>query len=248
MDTAALSFDAAPYLSSNRSYLSVQHLPSDRLPRPELTMIRILVVEDQQLFRESLSHLFGLQSDMEVAGQCSSPEEALRILRQVTVDVLIASGRLGPQFVSAVRQGGGVEAIVVITDGLEPEKSLASLHCGARAILSRYTSSETLTRAIRVVASGGAWLDQHTVELLASGARPAPAGAALSEREQRIVRGISDGLTNRRIAEGLGLSEGAVKAALHRLYAKTQTRTRAQLLSRTLDSSPWRAAHSEPPA
>jgi DNA-binding NarL/FixJ family response regulator len=193
-------------------------------------MIRILVVEDQALFRESLSHLFGLQQDMEVAGQCSGPDEALRALKQLQVDVLIVSGRLGPQFVSAARQDGGGPAIVVITDEVEPDKSLAALHSGARAILSRYSSSETLTRAIRVVASGGAWLDQQTVELLASAARAPVREPAISEREDRILHGISEGLTNRRIAEGLGISEGAVKAALHRLYIRTQTRTRAQLL------------------
>ena len=193
-------------------------------------MIRILVVEDQALFRESLSHLFGLQQDMEVAGQCSDPEEALLALKQLQVDVLIASGRLGPQFVSAARQDGGAPAIVVITDDVEPHKSLAALHSGARAILSRYSSSETLTRAIRVVASGGAWLDQQTVELLASASRAPVREQAMSEREERILHGISEGLTNRRIGEGLGISEGAVKASLHRLYTRTQTRTRAQLL------------------
>jgi two-component system nitrate/nitrite response regulator NarL len=188
------------------------------------------VVEDQALFRESLSHLFGLQQDMEVAGQCGDPEEALRALKQLQVDVLIASGRLGPQFVSAARQDGGAPAIVVITDDVEPHKSLAALHSGARAILSRYSSSETLTRAIRVVASGGAWLDQQTVELLASASRAPVREQAMSEREERILHGISEGLTNRRIGEGLGISEGAVKASLHRLYTRTQTRTRAQLL------------------
>jgi len=193
-------------------------------------MIRILLVEDQALFREGLSHLFGLQKDMEVAGQCSSCDEALRALQHVRVDVLIASGRVGHQFIAAARQGGGAEAIVVITDGVEPEKSLAALHSGARAILSRYSSSETLTRAIRVVASGGAWLDQHTVELLATSARAPVRETMLSTREERILHGISEGLTNRRIADGLGISEGAVKAALHRLYSRTQTRTRAQLL------------------
>ncbi len=200
-------------------------------------MIRILLVEDQALFRESLSHLFGLQKDMEVAGQCSNPDEALRTLQHVRVDVLIASGRVGHQFIAAARQGGGADAIVVITDGVEPEKSLAALHCGARAILSRHSSSETLTRAIRVVASGGAWLDQHTVELLASGGRAPVGETRLSEREERILQGISEGLTNRRIAEGLGISEGAVKAALHRLYTRTQTRTRAQLMRRMLGSA-----------
>jgi DNA-binding NarL/FixJ family response regulator len=208
-------------------------------------MIRILVVEDQALFRESLSHLFGLQSDMEVAGQCSNPDDALRALQDIQVDVLIASGRLGPQFIAAARQGAAAAAIVVITDQVEPEKALAALHSGARAILSRYTSSETLTRAIRVVASGGAWLDQQTVELLASGARSPVRAPKLSEREERILEGIAEGLTNRRIAEGLGISEGAVKAVLHRLYARTQTRTRAQLLRYTLAGESSRAADAD---
>jgi two-component system nitrate/nitrite response regulator NarP len=208
-------------------------------------MIRILLVEDQALFREGLSHLFGLQKDMEVVGQCSSAEEALRALQHVQVDVLIASGRLGAQFLSAARQGGGAEAIVVITDGVDPENSLAALHSGARAILSRHSSSETLTGAIRVVASGGAWLDQQTVELLASGARAPVRAPKLSVREERILEGIAEGLTNRRIAEGLGISEGAVKAILHRLYARTQTRTRAQLLRYTLARESSRAADAD---
>jgi two-component system nitrate/nitrite response regulator NarP len=208
-------------------------------------MIRILLVEDQALFREGLSHLFGLEQDMEVAGQCSSADEALRALQHVQVDVLIASGRMGPQFISAARQGGHAEAIVVITDGVEPENSLAAFHSGARAILSRHSSSETLTRAIRVVASGGAWLDQQTVELLASGARTPVRVPKLSEREERILAGIAEGLTNRRIAEGLGISEGAVKAALHRLYARTKTRTRAQLLRHTMGGESRRAADAD---
>jgi DNA-binding NarL/FixJ family response regulator len=193
-------------------------------------MIRILLVEDQALFRESISHLFGLQQDMEVAGQCSSGEEALRVLQHLQVDVLIASGHFEPQFIAAARLCGHAGAIVVITDGVEPERSLRALHSGARAILSRYSSSDTLTRAIRVVASGGAWLDQHTVELLASGTRLPAREQTLSEREEHILQGIADGLTNRRIAEGIGISEGAVKATLHRLYTRTGTRTRAQLL------------------
>jgi len=79
------------------------------------------------------------------------------------------------------------------------------------------------------VAGGGAWLDRQTVDLLAAGPRPAPEHT-LSDRDQRILEGISEGQTNRRIAEYRGISEAAVKAALHRLYTKTQTRTRAQLL------------------
>jgi DNA-binding NarL/FixJ family response regulator len=197
-------------------------------------MIRILVVEDQVLFRESLSHLFGAQEDMEVAGQCSDADEAIRALHREQVDVLVISGGLDPQFIAAARQTGGAGAILVITDGAHTHDSLAALHCGARAVLSRRCSSETLTRAIRVVASGGAWLDRQTVDLLASGPRAAHEEPELSARERQILQGISDGMTNGQIAEGLGITESAVKATLHRLYTRTQTRTRAQLLRRSL--------------
>ena len=150
------------------------------------------------------------------------------------MDVLIASGRFGQELISAARQRGGADGIILITDEVEPEKSVAAFYSGARAILSRYSSWETLTRAIRVVASGGAWLDQQTIDLLGSVSRVAPHAPALSERDQRILEGISEGLTNRRIADSLGVSEGAVKAVLHRLYTKTQTRTRVQLLRRLM--------------
>lgn len=196
-------------------------------------MIRLLVVEDQTLFRESLSHLFAQEGDLEVAGQCSSAAEAIDALRRLQVDVLIASGRMGPEFVAAARRDGGAERIIVIADADTPEGSLAALHAGARAILSRNTSSATLARAIRVVASGGVWMDRQTVDLLTSAAPASPA-PPLSGIEQRILEGIANGLTNRRIAEGLGLTEGTVKAALHRLYVKTRTGTRAQLVRQML--------------
>jgi DNA-binding NarL/FixJ family response regulator len=214
----------------------VLHLSRTGAARAKSTMIRILVVEDQALFRESLCHLFAVQQDMEVAGQCGTAEAALRMLEETGVDVLVASGRLGPGVVAAARQQGA-QGILVITDSVEPETSLAAFHAGARAILSRHSSSETLTRAIRVVASGGAWLDQATIEVLTAGARVSANTEELSDREREILRGIADGMTNRRIAETMGVSEAAIKAALHRLYVKTQTGTRAQLVRRVLEGA-----------
>jgi DNA-binding NarL/FixJ family response regulator len=195
-------------------------------------MIRLLVVDNQALFRESLSHLFAAQPDMEVAGQCGAAGDALQQLRENAVDVLVVTGRLGLQFVSDARAQSNA-GIVLIAESMEPDVLLASFHSGARAILSRDVSSDTLTRAIRVVASGGAWLNQDVVDLLVSGSA-APEGRVLSEKEQAILKGISEGLTNRGIASALQISEGAVKAALHRMYRRTQTATRAQLMRRML--------------
>ncbi len=195
-------------------------------------MIRILVVDDQALFRESLGHLFAAQPDLEVAGQSAAAEDALRRLREDPVDVLVATGRLGLQFISDARAQSNA-GIVLIADSMDPDFLRASFHRGARAILSRDVSSDTLTRAIRVVASGGAWLNQNVVDLLVSGSA-APGGGVLSDKEHAIVQGVSEGLTNRGIAAALRISEGAVKAALHRLYRRTQTATRAQLMRRML--------------
>jgi DNA-binding NarL/FixJ family response regulator len=198
-------------------------------------MIRVLIVDDQALFRESLGHLIAREPDMEVGRQCAAVEEAIEALRGEKVDVVLASGRMGREFLEAARGAGAGESVLMITGGTEAEDSVAALQLGARGILSRSVSAGILTRAIRVVASGGAWVEPGTMELLLAGSPARESETPLTEREQRIVEAVCDGLTNRRIAEELGTSEGVIKAALRRLYVKAQASSRAQLVRRIVE-------------
>src|SRR5215471_16590492 len=100
-------------------------------------MIRVLIVDDQALFRESLGHLIAREPDMEVGRQCAAVEEAMEALRGEKVDVVLASGRMGRQFLEAARGAGAGESVLMIARGTEAEDSVAALQLGARGILSR---------------------------------------------------------------------------------------------------------------
>jgi DNA-binding NarL/FixJ family response regulator len=98
----------------------------------------------------------------------------------------------------------------------------------------------TLAKAIRLVASGEMWMDQRVIHLMADGIHRREGQGfqkVLTEREQQVLRGIFEGLTNKEIATRLGVSESAVKATLQQLFQKTHVRTRSQLVRIALESS-----------
>jgi DNA-binding NarL/FixJ family response regulator len=99
-------------------------------------------------------------------------------------------------------------------------------------------------QAIRVVASGGVWLDQTIIRILADqSADRAPQldkakfPNVLTDREQRVLLGIFGGLTNRKIGQDLGLSESSVKTTVQQLFYRTGVRTRSQLVRAVLEGS-----------
>jgi DNA-binding NarL/FixJ family response regulator len=119
------------------------------------------------------------------------------------------------------------------------ESSIA-LQLGAAGIFLKHNSPVTLARAIRLVASGEMWVDQKVIQLMADGVHQREElglRRLLTDREQQVLRGIFEGLTNKEIAAQLGVSEGAVKATLQQLFQKTRVRTRSQLVRFALESS-----------
>jgi DNA-binding NarL/FixJ family response regulator len=94
--------------------------------------------------------------------------------------------------------------------------------------------------AIRLVAQGQMWVDQKVLQMLAERVsdREEPVlQKMLTEREQQVLQGLFEGLTNKEIAGQLGVSESAVKATLQQLFQKTRVRTRSQLVRIALESS-----------
>ena len=91
-----------------------------------------------------------------------------------------------------------------------------------------------------MVFAGGMWVDQKVIQLMADGVRRGEEQSLrklLTSREEDVLRGIFEGLTNKEIAAQLEVSESAVKATLQQLFQKTRVRTRSQLVRIALESS-----------
>ena len=206
--------------------------------------IRLLLIDDHVLFRESLTRLLASESDFEMAGHCGDTAEALAILAGHDVDVVLLDFDLGEerggQFISSARHAGYEGRILMVTAGLSASESSAALKMGASGIFLKHNSPGLLAQAIRLVAAGEMWVDQKVIQMLVDGVSPRETQdlrKLLTEREQQVLRGLFEGLTNKEIAAQIGVSESAIKATLQQLFQKTRVRTRSQLVRIALESS-----------
>ena len=219
--------------------------------------IRLLLVDDHSLFRESLAHLLASEPDFEMVAQSSTAAEALEVLSRSDVDVVLLDfdlgGDKGNHFIAAARQSGYTGRILMVTAGMSAKEASVALKLGASGILLKDSSSlSTLANAIRLVAQGELWVDQKVVQQMADalqGAQPS-SPPALTQREDQVLRGVFEGLKNKEIAAKIGVSEASVKATLKQLFLKTGARTRSQLILIALEGSlrlRWKQVTPIPP-
>lgn len=204
--------------------------------------IRLLLVDDHQLFREGLSRLLSSEPDFEVVGHCGRADEALGLMQDTPVDLILLDFVLGSgqsdEFLSRLREAGPAIKVLMVTARMNAKESLQALQQGASGIFLKHGSPLSLIRVIRLVAAGEVWVDPKVIQLLAESAAPILDQAPrrpLTEREEQVLRGVLEGHTNRRIAVQLGVSEGAVKAVLQQLFEKAGVRTRSQLVRVALE-------------
>jgi DNA-binding NarL/FixJ family response regulator len=205
---------------------------------------RLLLVDDHILFREGLSRLLASEPDLEIAGSCGTAADALDVLQQTAVDIILLDFDLGEdhasQFILSARRLGFQGKILMVTAGMSANESSVTIQLGASGIFLKQNSPATLTKAIRMVVSGEAWMDPKIMRLLAARVDEGDdqiSAKVLTTREQEILQGIFEGLTNKEIAVRLGVTESAVKATLQQLFHKTGVRTRSQLVRIALERS-----------
>jgi len=120
------------------------------------------------------------------------------------------------------------------------KESSTALRLGASGIFLKHNSPGTLAKAVRLIMGGEIWVDPKVIQLMADRVdqreeeRVSP---LLTDREQQVLRGIFEGLSNKEIGAQLGVTDGAVKATLQQLFQKTGVRTRSQLVRIALEGS-----------
>jgi two-component system nitrate/nitrite response regulator NarL len=211
--------------------------------------IRLLLLDDHVLFRESLSRLLASEPDIEMVAHCGTPAEARDILARSVVDIVLLDfdleDELGTRFITSAQAAGHQGKILMVTAGMSAMDSALAWQLGISGIFLKHSSPATLIQAIRQVADGGLWVDQKAIPPAAERTGRTGAQGAdglLTPREQQVLRSVFEGLTNKEIAFGLGVSLSSVKATLQQLFQKTGVRTRSQLvriaIERSLETTP----------
>lgn len=203
-------------------------------------MTRIVIADDHLIVTEGLRAVLAA-AGFDVIAAVADGRAALAATAQGNPDVLILDvwmpGMNGIAALAALRQSGDRRPVILLTAGLDDAHLAAALEAGANAIVTKQVAGAHLVKAIEAVLRGETYFEDDILaraECWASNAAGKQALGQLSEREQAFVAAAAEGLRNRDIAARFGLSEGAIKVSLHRIYDKlgVSNRTELTLLAR----------------
>jgi DNA-binding NarL/FixJ family response regulator len=209
-----------------------------------MAKIKIMLVDDQALFREGLKTLLNSRPEFEVVGEASNGEEAIRLAHLLRPQVILMDLRMpvldGVQATRRIRSLHPDCNVIVLTTFDDDEDVFEGLRAGAIGYLLKDVSSEKLFEAIRSAAKGEYFLlPSITAKVVAEFSRlprtaPHPAGTEniLSPREIEVLRLVATGISNKEIAERLFISEGTVKNHLSNILSKLNVKDRLQAVIR----------------
>lgn len=175
------------------------------------SQIRVLVIDDHPVVRFGLTAIVSTQQDMSVVAQARSGEDALQLFRQHQPDITLMDLRLpgmsGAEAIRSIRSEYPSSRFIVLTTYDGDEDIYDALQAGAQGYLLKGMSQNELLKAIRAVHSGLKYIPPLVSKTLEA----RPPGPQLSARELQVLKLIVKGLSNKEIAEALGITEGTVK-------------------------------------
>jgi DNA-binding NarL/FixJ family response regulator len=211
--------------------------------------IRILIAEDQPLVRRGAAHLLSLESDMVVVGQACNGREAVEMTLSLRPDVVLMDLHMpvkgGVAATREITQALPATQILVLTTLDDDETVFEAVRAGAQAYLLKDADEGELLETVRALKRGESHLTPQIARKvmdqfrrLADGppltqvSRLTPRAAdaeALSEKDERILQLICEGMSNRQISQSMFLAEGTVKNYVSRIMAKLHANTRTEL-------------------
>jgi DNA-binding NarL/FixJ family response regulator len=203
-------------------------------------VIRVFLVDDQELVRAGFAMVVDAQRDMRVVGEAGDGAEALARLSVTAADVVLMDVRMprmdGVQATARLVDAGLPAKVVVLTTFDLDEYAFAALRAGASGFLLKDARPEAVLDAIRTVHRGDAviapsttrrLIDRVAADLPAARTGPDPL-AALTDRERDVLLEIARGASNGEIAERLHVSETTVKTHVGHILGKLELRDRIQ--------------------
>jgi DNA-binding NarL/FixJ family response regulator len=208
-------------------------------------VVRVLLVDDQPLFREALGVLLGAHDGLEVVGEAGDGADALRQVEALAPDVVLMDLRMpvldGIEATRRLRAARPAVRVLALTTFDGDEEVFAALRAGALGYLLKDTSGERLVEAVFAAARGRSVLEPSVAAKVVARfanlpddgpAAPRPPAerpaVPLSARELDVLRHVAEGRSNREIAAALHLSEGTVKNHVTSVLTKLDVRDRTQ--------------------
>ena len=215
-------------------------------------MIRLLVVDDQELVRAGLRLILSADDDLEIVGEASDGRAGVEAAAALRPDVVLMDVRMPVlDGIAATREivgGGGDDGercrVLTLTTFDDDDVLWGAIEAGATGIVLKDAPADALVAAIRVTARGGSWLDPRVAGRVLQSLRHAPPTSRpeppsvqqLSERELQVLRLVAQGANNAEIAATLYLSERTVKGHVSAIFMKLGARDRAAAIVRAYEA------------
>jgi DNA-binding NarL/FixJ family response regulator len=211
-------------------------------------MIRVLLVDDQELVRTGLRGILRPEFGFDIVGECADGGEVLESVESLAPDVVLMDVRMpfvdGVEATRRLRGRDGSPPVLALTTFDDDEVLAGVLRAGASGFILKGVPAADLQRAVRVVAGGGAWLDPSVTGRVLAIYRTAPHGPgssagggrgggalpgldSLTSREREVLVLIGRGKSNSEIAAELFVGEGTVKTHINHVFMKLRLRDRA---------------------
>lgn len=190
--------------------------------------VRVLIVDDHPVVRAGLASLLRRQAGLKLVGSAHSGEEALSILADCPVDLMLLDLRMpsinGIDLLNMLKTRDDQPKTIILSSYEYEEEIYRAVKAGARGYLSKNAPREEIIAAIEEVVGGGTYFPEHMLEWM----QDRKARSSLSGREIEILEMVSKGLTNKEIANALQISHYTVRNHINHITAKLQVSDRTE--------------------
>lgn len=199
--------------------------------------LRVLLIDDHQLFRSGVKALLARQADIEVVGEAADGLDGVHQARQLRPDVILLDlhmpGVSGREAVKTLSDELPGTRVLMLTVSEDAEDLLDTLHAGAAGYLLKNIDAEYFVDAIRRAAAGDAVVSPEMTGKLVAGlkrpaAPPVPEKEQLSAREREILTALARGASNKELAREFGIAESTAKIHVQNILRKLKLHSRVQ--------------------